>query len=164
MPFTKHFTSIARVILPVLLLGTQPPVEAGIIGKLKEDGLPVVYALEPVLPATRIMNKHPWLTTVTWRYDKSQNNGMPESPLNRRMIALEELLAEPFAAQAEAIWVYNRTGNGLKTFAFYVKDRDAFMTKFNGALRGNKPFPIEITFYSDPQWTDFNELVDIFSK
>ncbi len=160
----SRLTSLARIILPVWLMGTHAIADAGVIGKLKEDGLPVIYALELEMPARSEMQSHPWLTLVSWKYDKTKNNGMPEQQLNQRMLKLEALLSDRFANLAGAKWVYNRTGNGLKVFAYYISDRDTFIAQLNHALKGQKEFPIEITFYSDPGWSDIADLVDVFGS
>ena len=42
---------------------------------------------------------------------------------------------------------------------YYVADRDLFMTTLNDALRGHPRYPIEIEFYEDPEWDDFQRTL-----
>ena len=51
-----------------------------------------------------------------------------------------------------------RTGNGLREWSYYIKDRDEFTEAFNRALSGKPRLPIQIDFYEDPNW---EELVNV---
>ncbi len=87
---------------------------------------------------------------------------MPDLATNANMLLLEGKLTDAFEEKQHSEHVYNRTGNGLKEFAFYVADTDAFMEQLNLSLNGLPKFPIKITFYRDDTWSDFGELAEIF--
>ena len=88
---------------------------------------------------------------------------MPPPEVNSKMMALEEALdcleRPGFMQRAHA-----RTGNGLKEVAYYIHDRAAFMSEFNVALRSHETYPLDIKFYSDPEWKDFKALLDRISR
>lgn len=141
----------------------EPQEEAsGIIGEVVEDGQPVIYALVPELPQESIRRTLPHLTIVSWKYDGSQNNGMPAPNTGQRMRQLEDLLSVSFEEKARSVHAYNRTGNGLKEFAYYVADPSEFMAELNSMLRPLPRFPIDIDFYRDEDWSDFQSIINLF--
>jgi len=137
---------------------------SGIIGSVDEDGLPVIYALVPELPRESRRRELPHLAVVSWKYDGSQRNGMPDLDTNERMLQLEGILSESFEEKTGSAHAYHRTGNGLKEFAYYVADPGAFMTEINRSLKGLSRFPIDIKFYHDEEWSDFRDLVAMFQS
>ena len=112
--------------------------ELGVIGRIVEDGLPVIYRLVDELPSEGVRENLPWLTVISWKYDRDARNGMPPHDINEQMIALEHAVDEIEAASL-CRHAYSRTGNGLKEFAYYIADRERFMTAFNDALRNHPP-------------------------
>jgi hypothetical protein len=137
--------------------------ELGIIGETNEDGLPVIYRLVDELPGADVRNSLPWLTVISWRYDREARNGMPPVAINDRMIALERAIDE-IEASSLCRHAYSRTGNGLKEFAYYITDRDRFMGAFNAAVRKHPRYPIEIEFFEDPEWADFQKVRELFKQ
>ena len=135
----------------------------GIIGETTEDGLPVIYRLADELPEAAIRDRHPWLTVISWRFDRQVRNGMPPVAVNERMIALERAIDE-LEAGSLCRHAYSRTGNGLKEFAYYITDRDLFMVAFNDALRSHSRYPIDIEFFEDREWADFQRVRGLFHQ
>jgi hypothetical protein len=142
----------------------QSDVTSGIIGSIDENGFPVVYALVPELPAEARRRELPQLAVVSWKYDGSSRNGMPDITTNERMIELERILSNAFEEKPGSTHAYHRTGNGLKEFAYYVSEPGAFMTEINRLLKGLPRFPIDIRFYLDEEWSDFREIVGLFTN
>lgn len=79
------------------------------------------------------------------------------------MIELEDILEELFETNSFAERAYSRTGNNLKEFVFYISNRYLFLNKFNDMAKGKPRFPIEIKFYDDPSWSDYESLIKDFS-
>ena len=144
----------------------QAQIEDGdfVIGKLEEQGYPVIYRFSASTPTPELMKEYPWLTVLSWEYSKSDRNGMPPVRVNERMLILEESLSDSFLESAGAHWVYNRTGNGKKEFVFYIRDRSEFTIALNSTLATHQRYPIDMTFYPDNTWQDYLELVDIFKE
>jgi hypothetical protein len=133
-------------------------------GRTFEDSKPVLYKLlVGALPAAAAAGKLPWLTIISWSYDGSENNGMPSEAVNERMMALEETISGQLERDGFLLQTYSRTGNNLKEFYYYINDREAFLDAFNAALAGHDHYPIEITFYEDPEWQDLQEVLQAFS-
>jgi hypothetical protein len=137
--------------------------DLGIIGEAKEDGLPVIFKFVDELPSQETRQAFRWLTVISWRYDRSIRNGMPPESMNKQMIALEDAIDELEKA-ALCRHAYSRTGNGLKELVYYITDRDQFMAAFNRALREHPRYPLEIKFYEDEKWEDFQNLRGRFKR
>ncbi|MEZ9525681.1 DUF695 domain-containing protein [Enterovibrio norvegicus] len=135
----------------------------GIIGEVTEGGYPVIYSFVNELPAEKIRKDLNWLVVISWKYDGVSNNGMPNKDLNTSMIELEDILEELYETNSFAERAYSRTGNNLKEFVFYISNRDLFLGKFNDMAKGKPRFPIEINFYDDPSWSDYENLIRDFS-
>ena len=54
----------------------------GIIGRAYIDGLPVIYKFVDKAPTDAKRKTLPWLTVISWKYDGSENNGMPPKVVN----------------------------------------------------------------------------------
>ena len=132
------------------------------VGEAKIKGNPVVYKFTNELPNTSIRNTMPWLTVVSWKYDGSENNGMPQKEINEEMVKLEDGLEAIEGKEKLYFDVYSATGNNLKEFVFYIADRDQFITNFNKALNGHPVYPVEINFYEDKEWSDLVKLQNDF--
>jgi hypothetical protein len=128
------------------------------IGEAKIQGNPVVYKFTNAAPPESIRHKLPRLTVISWKYDGSENNGMPPKKINEAMIKLEDALETISGRETLYLDVYSETGNNLKEFAFYIADREQFMANFNHALRDQPAYPIEINFYEDNEWSDLAKL------
>lgn len=134
----------------------------GVIGQYIENDNPVILRFVGETPNENIISKLPWFTVVAWKYDGSGNNGMPTNTTNTKMIKLENALESAFKSNEVCRHAYNRTGNDLKEFNYYINDRDEFMKHFNRALRNHEEYPIEVSFYEDPNWTEFKKLIKSF--
>jgi hypothetical protein len=81
---------------------------------------------------------------------------MPTKEVNAKMIRLEDAIEDHIAK--------NGTGNGLKEWEYYIKDREDFISRFNRALADQEHYPIEITFYRDPEWRELERFIAMLKK
>lgn len=138
--------------------------EKGIIGTYQEDGFPVVLKFVNELPDHELRQQYGWLTVISWKYDGSERNGMPPEETNEQMMALEHAIDESLQMKGLCKHAYSRTGNNLKELVYYISDRDEFMKHFNSALAEHPTYPIEINFYEDRTWRDFQTILERFGK
>ena len=139
----------------------EDPRGLGIIGEIQEEGLPVVFKLVNEAPTLEIRERFRWLTVIAWKYDRNVRNGMPPADTNEDMLSLEDAI-DRLEESALCCHAYSRTGNGLKELVYYISDRDEFMSAFNDALSDHRPYPIEINFYEDYEWADFERVRGLF--
>lgn len=128
------------------------------------EGKPVVYKFMNELPNKPVRDTMSWLTVISWKYDGSNNNGMPLNAINESMIKLEDGLENIEGRETLYFDDYSATGNNLKEFVFYIADRELFMANFNKALNGHPSYPIAVNFYEDKEWSDFTKLKSDFAK
>lgn len=130
----------------------------GRVVRTYKDGLAILWSYAPEMPCDEDRKSLPWMVVVSWTYDGSQRNGMPNLDVNERMKKLDICLGgierPMFCFEA-----YRRIGNGLREFVFYVKDSDTFMSELNRKLENHPRYPIEIKFYEDDEWSDFQQLL-----
>ena len=138
--------------------------EEGIIGKYTEDGSPVILKFVDELPAEHIRDVYSWLTVISWKYDGQQNNGRPKEDINLSMNALEEIIEGSLENEGVCKHAYSRTGNNLKELVYYIEDQEKFLAAFNHALANHPGYPIEINFYEDPSWEDFQRILGRFKN
>lgn len=140
------------------------PGDKGVIGEIREDGLPVVYKFVNELPPESTREQFGWLTVISWKYDGSGRNGMPAQDVNARMLDLEHAIDSGLEQRRLCRHAYSRTGNHLKELAYYITDRTEFIDAFNETLASHAPYPIEITFYEDRAWQDFQTIRGLFKR
>ncbi len=143
--------------------GQNESEHTGMIGEYYEGEFPVIVRFVNETPRDEDIKRLPWFTVISWKYDGSSRNGMPPVKVNEKMLRLEDALVDKFDENLICQHAYNRTGNNLKEFNYYIADRDEFMTQFNDALKGHEQYPIEITFYEDLEWKEMKKLLEDFS-
>lgn len=136
----------------------------GVIGESVENGNVVIWKFVNEAPTAEQMEQLPWLTVISWKYEGGENGGLPAEDVYNRMVELERAIETRMEASNFCTHANSRTGNGLKELVYYIKDRDAFIEKFNAALHGHPRYPIEINFYHDPEWSEFHELLKRFNE
>lgn len=127
--------------------------------KTFNGGLPILWTYVPEMPGTSSRQAMPWLVVVRWEYDGSENNGMPQTEENHRMLMLETALGK-IERPAFCVEAYRRIGAGLREFVYYVVDTDKFLEEFNDYVAGDPLYPIEIKFYKDEAWSELQDLID----
>ncbi len=132
-----------------------------ILLQYEDDGFPVVMKLMEDLPPEQVRERFAWLTVITWRYDASENNGMPVPDVNDQMKQLEASI-DTLQENELSVQVYARTGKGLKELVYYIGDRDEFMSAFNQALSDQPRYPLDIEFFEDPDWKDLQTVQSIY--
>lgn len=133
----------------------------GIIGKVVEDGKTILYSFDNYLPSEDVMQGFPALVVMTWKYDGSKNKGMPSSSELEVIYSFESVL-DDLAEQGASFRAYARTGNNVREFVYYTVSQDFYLEALNKALAEHPAYPIEITFYSDPEWSDYKKLMTDF--
>jgi len=116
-----------------------------------DSGLPIVMNVIEDFPPKSVRDRFGWLTVMSWKYNATQNHGMPTPDVNSQMIQLESAI-DSIQADELCVQVYTKTGNGLKEFVSYIGDRNEFMRAFSEALAGQLRCPLEIGFSQDPEW------------
>ena len=140
---------------------SAPKEYSGVIAKMTEDEKTVVLNITSGALADADHTKYPWLVIIAWNYE---GGDMPSKEVNAKMIALEDSIDDHIAKEEHCVHAVSRTGNGLKEWEYYIRDQDDFIGRFNEALAGQERYPIEITFYSDPEWKELERFVGMLKE
>ena len=154
------------LIFGCLLLTMSAPSSAAdspnwIILQYTDNGFPIVMKVMEGIPKKQVRERFPWLTVISWRYDPSENNGMPKPDVNSQMKQLEASI-DLVEGNGLCVQVYSKTGNGLKELVYYIANRDEFMRAFNLALSDQPKYPLEIEFFEDSDWGDLQTVHDVY--
>lgn len=152
---------IAALSLLASIASAEEHADIWVVLQYETDGYPVVMKAMQDLPPASVQEKFPWLTVVSWNYDRDDNNGVPLAAINEQMIALEDAI-HTLEKDGLCLQVYSKTGNGLKELVYYIGDRDVFMAGFNNVLADHPPYPLDIVFYEDAQWSDLQTVHEVF--
>jgi len=93
---------------------------------------------------------------------KEENNGLPINRLLETMYDLERAFDGQVGGKSDFYWAYNRTGNGYREWLYYATRQGAFTQELNEALKDHPRYPIKLTFYSGPTWSDYADLIEDF--
>lgn len=145
------------------LFMTNSSESKGRIVRTVKDGKPILWTYVPEMPDDDEKISCPWLTVLNWKYDGSENNGMPNEQTNREMLELDRAL-ETLEISKSCSEAYRRIGFDLREFVFYVSNRDDFLTSLNQALADHPVYPIEIKFYEDASWSELQTLIEDISQ
>jgi hypothetical protein len=156
----KHILSLLLLIGVINMVQAE---EQGIIGKIMEDGFPVIYSFDNELPSAEVIEDFPTLVVIKWKYDGSNKNGFPTEEVKAQIYKLEEELNK-LADQEVSFRAYARTGNGLREFVYYTVDQPMFLHFLNQALAEHPKYPLDIVFYQDPEWSDYKNLMADFKN
>lgn len=102
------------------------------------------------------------LAVITWNYNGSQYNGMPEGEVKLRIMQLESTIENHKNNSINYRHAYSRTGNNTKELIYYSRSQEKFMANLNNALAKHKRYPIEINFYNDSEWLELQKLLKDF--
>ncbi|MBK6475163.1 MAG: DUF695 domain-containing protein [Flavobacteriales bacterium] len=144
--------------------GTSSDEPKGRIGEYYENELPVIMKFSIRLPDIAVQTHFTFLTVISWKYDGTSNNGMPPREVNNKMIALEDAIETIQSKSSEFVHAYSRTGNNLKELVYYSKGLSEFMPMLNKGLESHEPYPIEINFYEDSDWSELKKLLQDFRE
>ncbi|MBM0103739.1 DUF695 domain-containing protein [Steroidobacter sp. S1-65] len=159
----SRITAKLMVVASLLVATAAAAVEEPnwIVAEGRESGNRVIFKFLGEMPEPEARAKMGVLTVIAWKYDGAANEGLPPATDRERMNTLEDTLDLIDADILKP--AFSRTGNNLKELAYYIGDRERFLASLNRVLRGHDRYPIEISFYEDPQWRELEQFIDSVS-
>lgn len=94
----------------------------------------------------------PNAVAISWEFESLS----PE--VQEAMSTLEDTLTEAVEKRKTAYLTAVVTGSGSREWQFYSKNHDEFMRTLNESLSSSPAFPINISFFSDPEWEAYSQL------
>lgn len=128
----------------------------------EEEGNPLVFRGRLQLPAEVVESEYPYLLSIYWPYDLDANGGMPDQETNNAQVEFEDVLTVLDSLDISFLMLV-ATGNGRKTWHWYVSNADTWMQDFNRLLTDCPEYPISIESSFEPNWRLYHEFVDSLS-
>jgi hypothetical protein len=128
------------------------------ISHAEEDGVPVLFRYRNDLPV-KDTTKFPYLVSILWQYDGSQNGGMPDEMTLAHINRVEDAL-DAIDASGEAFLMVAVTGNNRREWIWYTDDRDRYMALVNRVMPKQARFPLDFATSEDPSWLTYLSIRD----
>jgi hypothetical protein len=109
------------------------------------------------LPNSTTREDLPWVTTIEWRYP-IRERGMPADALLDEMYKLESEVERGVASKNLCRLVITRTGNGLREWTYYAKDRKVAEVDIANIVK-SFPDTVRISVRREPEWTTLREVL-----
>lgn len=124
------------------------------------DELDTVFRLRTQMPTKKVKLQHPTMMIVRWPY-LPKKDGMPRQTDMKRMSAFEDALEVAIEAPGIGIQVACLTGNGRRTWRYFVADPDVFLTAVQPLFSKHEPEPHLFKQIDDPKWEGLTELMPL---
>ncbi|WP_300597554.1 DUF695 domain-containing protein [Niabella sp.] len=103
---------------------------------------------------------HPWIAFITFRYDGSNHNGMPNKKDYESLNQIEESILHQLSDQDGYLYIGRQTANGERDIYFACKDfRKPSKVFFKVLQENGNEFEIEYDIYKDKYWQSFERFV-----
>lgn len=154
--------------LLLLALSCSSTFASGYIGGWKvvsgmRDGHPTIYRYRVDLLGKVNPKEFPTMVAIKWNYDEKDEHGLPAGETNKKQLKFEETL-DPLDVTDVSYLTEIVTRNGTKEWIWYVKDYDNWMKKLNSELKNKPVYPIEINYYSEPNWETYSGFIAWISE
>lgn len=90
---------------------------------------------------------------ITWAF--VSHSGMPSKEESEQMKLLEDSITNTVEPAKQAFLMTIVTGNEVREWQFYTRDKAEFMALLNKALSGKPVFPIQLSSQDDSQWAAY---------
>ena len=125
-----------------------------------DDDLDTVFRLRTAMPGKRVRAQYPVMMIIKWFYP-AKKDGMPKQADLERMAAFEDLLETHVEQPVVGVQVACLTGNGRRSWRYYVADAERFTQVVKPLLAAHAPPTTELKRVDDPQWEGLGELLPL---
>lgn len=124
------------------------------------NGVPVILQGRNTLDHLIGISSHPILIRLVWKYEPAGTHGLPSEDEMARMDRFEKTVVEALEAEHICIFycIYQHEGN--KEWLAYCTNVDATEEILNVALMDHEEYPIELFEESDPEWSDYQAMME----
>ena len=107
--------------------------------------------------------KYDEIIQVIWDIENPTDNGIPTPDENVFMGKIEDALIKSVESDLQSVLAFVQTFDNKRTWFFYSKKTEIFMTRLNEALSDFKKVPISIEFLPDSNWSTYSKVLEDFS-
>lgn len=131
------------------------------IAKGKNPEKPTVLRFRPSLEAFLGNENYPRRLTIIWKYEATDDSGMPTDTQSADMKDFEKLLIEALDPDRLAILAFVFTSSGFREWHFYLSDANEIGIRINQTLAAVPKLPIELNVEDDPNWDELKQVYQI---
>jgi len=144
-------TSALAAVTPA----ANPPNLGWFVAASNKNGKFVVVKVRKEIPADAKPAQYPNLIEMHWKY-APDTQGMPAEIVISQMAKLDAAI-DPIQGDHVGYLMMTITGNGERTWIWYVNDPKAFGAELNRLIPGH-PFPITLNAdASEPDWKTYRD-------
>ena len=123
-----------------------------------ESGRPVIVSVPKQLPNSTTREDFPWMTSIEWPYP-IRERGMPPDALLDEMYKLESEVERGVASKNLCRLVITRTGNGLREWTYYAKERKVAEVDIASIVKAGFPGTVRVSVRREPEWTTLRDVL-----
>lgn len=131
--------------------------------QFEDDDLDTVFRLRNQMPTRRTRLLRPIMMIIKWPY-RAKVDGMPRQVDMKRMSAFEDELEVLVESPGLGIQVACLTGNGRRTWRYYVADPDRFSLVVRPLFDTHGPGPFLFKQVEDSEWEGLAELMPLLES
>ena len=128
--------------------------------QFEDDDLDTVFRFRTELPEKRVRSKYRNLIIFKWPYP-AKKDGMPYAAVLKQMGSFEDQLEAAVESSQIGIQAVCLTGNGRRTWRYYVADKTEFLTATKPLLRAFHPAVRVFRQKDDPNWELLAEILPL---
>jgi hypothetical protein len=141
----------------------KPPIAdrwIAVRAQFDDDDLDTVFRFRVAMPTPSVRRRHPVMMILKWPY-AAKKDGMPRQADLARMAAFEDALEVAIEAPVVGIQVACLTGNGRRTWRYFVADPARFVAAVEPLLATHGPAPHLFRQVEDPAWEGLSDLLPL---
>lgn len=122
-----------------------------------EAGRPVIVSVPKQLPNSATREDYPWVARIEWSYPVRER-GMPPDALLDEMYKLENEVERSVVSKNLCRLAMTRTGNGLREWTYYAKDRRVVEEQIAKIIEAGFP-AVRISVRKEAEWTTLRDVL-----
>lgn len=126
----------------------------------KNDGTPFLLRFRPNLKDFISTKKYTKRLILFWNYDSNNASLMPNEKEMELMKEVENSLVDILESDLQAILSFVYLGQNQKEWHWYSSDIIETQKRLYKTLPNFDTLPIEILLEDDPEWSEYNAVVD----
>jgi len=129
-----------------------------------DGGLPVFVKFRPYLQNFIDTGFYNQRMDVIWAYNPANESLLPHEADLDLMEQVEEALVNMLEQDNQTILAFTFTGENEKWWAWYTTNVDIAGERLNVALAEFEPLPVTISVEEDPDWDEYNGVLEDFAE
>jgi hypothetical protein len=126
----------------------------------ENDGTPFLLRFRPHLQDFIATNKYNKRLTILWNYNSEDSSLMPSNDEMDSMKDVEDILVDNLENDIQSVLAFVYTGQNQREWHWYSSDINVTGKRLNKALSGFDKLPIEISSEDDPDWSEYNAVLE----